>query len=144
MEYEFIWIYGSGLHAFVLANGHRIDWQFVLFQFAFQAFLFLSCIRRISIISQRTHAYDLLQSALIERHKNSAMTILNRSGTLSFLGGSLVIDGHYHCRLASFIGDGGTERWVAYPIMLWLIGFGGYLMNVERTSPKRTDGQPGN
>jgi hypothetical membrane protein len=31
--------------------------------------------------------------------------------------------------LVSFIGIGGTERWVAYPIMLWLTGIGGYLMN---------------
>ena len=27
-----------------------------------------------------------------------------------------------------FWGSGGTERWVAYPIVIWLIGFGGYLM----------------
>ncbi len=27
------------------------------------------------------------------------------------------------------IGLGGTERWVVYPFVLWLIGFGGYLMN---------------
>lgn len=33
--------------------------------------------------------------------------------------------------LISFIGIGGTERWVAYPIMLWLTGLGGYLMNKE-------------
>ena len=31
--------------------------------------------------------------------------------------------------LISFIGIGGLERWVAYPIMLWLTGFGGYLMS---------------
>lgn len=31
--------------------------------------------------------------------------------------------------LLPFIGEGGTERWVAYPIMLWLVGFGGYLLN---------------
>lgn len=31
--------------------------------------------------------------------------------------------------LISFIGVGGLERWVAYPIMLWLTGFGGYLMS---------------
>ena len=31
--------------------------------------------------------------------------------------------------LISIIGIGGMERWVAYPIMLWLTGFGGYLMN---------------
>ena len=28
-----------------------------------------------------------------------------------------------------FWGSGGTERWVAYPIVVWLIGFGGYLMS---------------
>jgi hypothetical membrane protein len=27
-------------------------------------------------------------------------------------------------------GIGGTERWIAYPIILWLAGFGGYLMGV--------------
>ena len=31
--------------------------------------------------------------------------------------------------IISFIGIGGIERWVAYPIMLWLTGFGSYLMN---------------
>jgi hypothetical membrane protein len=31
--------------------------------------------------------------------------------------------------LVPFIGAGGTERWVAYPLMLWLAGFGGYLMH---------------
>ncbi len=27
-----------------------------------------------------------------------------------------------------FLGLGGVERWVAYPIVLWITGFGGYLM----------------
>lgn len=27
------------------------------------------------------------------------------------------------------LGRGGTERWVAYPMMLWMTGFGGYLMS---------------
>lgn len=26
------------------------------------------------------------------------------------------------------LGSGGVERWVAYPLILWLVGFGGYLM----------------
>jgi len=30
------------------------------------------------------------------------------------------------------IGDGGTERWVAYPVVLWLTGFGGYLLNEKQ------------
>jgi hypothetical membrane protein len=34
--------------------------------------------------------------------------------------------------LISYIGIGGLERWVAYPIMLWLTGFGGYLMNEKQ------------
>lgn len=44
--------------------------------------------------------------------------------------------------LVSVIGEGGTERWVAYPIMLWLVGFGGYLMHDESYSPKISDGNP--
>ncbi len=31
--------------------------------------------------------------------------------------------------LLQYIGIGGTERWVAYPLMLWLTGMGGYLMS---------------
>ena len=30
------------------------------------------------------------------------------------------------------IGLGGTERWIVYPIMLWLTGLGGYLMNSKQ------------
>jgi hypothetical membrane protein len=30
--------------------------------------------------------------------------------------------------LVSSLGDGGTERWVAYPVVLWLVMFGGALM----------------
>jgi|AntRauTorckE6833_2_1112554.scaffolds.fasta_scaffold09822_3 hypothetical membrane protein len=28
------------------------------------------------------------------------------------------------------LGMGGTERWVVYPLLLWLIGFGGYLLGL--------------
>lgn len=30
--------------------------------------------------------------------------------------------------LIPLLGDGGTERWVAYPILLWTMGFGAYLL----------------
>jgi hypothetical membrane protein len=30
------------------------------------------------------------------------------------------------------IGDGGTERWVAYPVVLWLTGIGGYMLNAKQ------------
>lgn len=32
------------------------------------------------------------------------------------------------------LGDGGVERWVAYPVMLWLVVFGGYLLG--RSAPQ--------
>ena len=37
--------------------------------------------------------------------------------------------------LTAFLGAGGAERWVAYPIVLWLVVFGGYLMG---HSPRQT------
>lgn len=33
----------------------------------------------------------------------------------------------------SLIGPGGTERWLVYPLVLWLTGLGGYLMNTMTT-----------
>lgn len=33
--------------------------------------------------------------------------------------------------LVPIMGPGGVERWVAYPIMIWLIGFGAYLMSAD-------------
>jgi len=34
--------------------------------------------------------------------------------------------------LIPHLGDGGTERWVAYPILFWLTGLGGYILGAER------------
>lgn len=40
--------------------------------------------------------------------------------------------------IVPLLGPGGTERWVAYPIILWLVVFGGYLMNGNLlTKPKK-------
>ena len=37
------------------------------------------------------------------------------------------------------LGSGGTERWVAYPILLWLIGLGTYMLGLsKKTSLKYT------
>ena len=30
-----------------------------------------------------------------------------------------------------YFGAGGTERWVAYPVVFWLIGFGGFLLGLK-------------
>lgn len=35
------------------------------------------------------------------------------------------------------LGSGGTERWVAYPIVIWLIGFGGYLLGTHSIHKKQ-------
>jgi hypothetical membrane protein len=34
--------------------------------------------------------------------------------------------------LVAALGSGGIERWVAYPLLLWVVGFGGYLLGGER------------
>lgn len=34
-----------------------------------------------------------------------------------------------------FLGLGGLERWIAYPLILWMIGFGGYLMGLSKIGP---------
>jgi hypothetical protein len=35
-------------------------------------------------------------------------------------------------------GHGGTERMIAYPAMLWLLAFGGYLMAQPQPQGERT------
>jgi hypothetical membrane protein len=44
-------------------------------------------------------------------------------GVISLL--SLALNG----ALDAVVGVGGIERWIAYPVVLWLAGFGGYLMS---------------
>ena len=57
--------------------------------------------------------------------------------------GSLVLSGPLS---ASDLGAGGVERWVAYPVVLWVVAFGGYLLGaaVSGTGERRRDsGRPG-
>ena len=46
--------------------------------------------------------------------------------------GSLLLSGPLS---ASDLGAGGVERWVAYPVVLWVVAFGGYLLGAA--SPAR-------
>jgi hypothetical protein len=32
------------------------------------------------------------------------------------------------------LGEGGIERWVAYPVVLWLVAFGAYVLGSERAA----------
>lgn len=56
-------------------------------------------------------------------------------GTISLLSLFLAIF-LGEARLMGVLGDGGVERWVAYPVVLWLVGFGGYLLG---RSPQQQD-----
>jgi hypothetical membrane protein len=37
--------------------------------------------------------------------------------------------------LTNTLGAGGIERWIAYPIVLWMVCYGGYVLGGERNSP---------
>ena len=37
------------------------------------------------------------------------------------------------------LGDGGIERWIAYPTILWLVAFGGYLLAVRPDELRRQE-----
>jgi hypothetical membrane protein len=41
--------------------------------------------------------------------------------------------------IVPFIGLGGTERWLVYPIVLWITGLGGYLMNLTTAKTLATN-----
>jgi hypothetical membrane protein len=39
----------------------------------------------------------------------------------------------------TIMGMGGVERWVAYPIILWILGLGGYLLGVGSQAKEKSD-----
>lgn len=53
--------------------------------------------------------------------------------TLIFLFLGIILPGI----IVPILGVGGTERWVAYPLILWLTAFGGYLMSSRKHLSKR-------
>jgi hypothetical protein len=50
---------------------------------------------------------------------------------LAFLGLISLIFLFFSGMFIPVLGDGGTERFVAYPVVIWAIGFGGYLTGNE-------------
>jgi hypothetical membrane protein len=50
---------------------------------------------------------------------------------LGFLGLISLIFLFFSAMIIPVLGDGGTERFVAYPVVIWAIGFGGYLIGNE-------------
>jgi len=55
-------------------------------------------------------------------------------GSVFFYG--LVIGGPHPL---AFLGGGGIERWVAYPLILWILAFGGYLLGTPGTRLRHPD-----
>ena len=52
---------------------------------------------------------------------------------------SLVLSGPLS---SSELGAGGVERWVAYPVVLWVVAFGGYLLGAGSPAPARAGQRP--
>jgi hypothetical protein len=40
------------------------------------------------------------------------------------------------------LGDGGIERWIAYPAVLWLAVYGGSLMATPESAPETSETSP--
>jgi hypothetical protein len=55
--------------------------------------------------------------------------------------GSLLFSGPL---AASDLGAGGVERWVVYPVVLWVVAFGGYLLGAGPAAQTRLAGRAGN
>ena len=66
-----------------------------------------------------------LASSRITKKPFSTIAIVLSVVNLSFL----VVGVIFPHSIVPVLGAGGTERWVVYPLILWLTGFGGYLMN---------------
>jgi hypothetical protein len=59
-------------------------------------------------------------------------TLLGATSLVAIVLGIFLIDGTPVARL----GEGGIERWNAYPIVLWLVAHGSYLIGrTDRTKP---------
>lgn len=56
---------------------------------------------------------------LIKGYLGKAGVVIGTASLIFLFGANLFIP---------YWGSGGTERWVAYPILIWLIAFGGYLL----------------
>lgn len=59
---------------------------------------------------------------------SSRMTRAPFSYLLALLGIVSLVFLFFSSVFIPVLGDGGTERFVAYPLVLWMVGFGGYLV----------------
>jgi hypothetical membrane protein len=68
-------------------------------------------------------------AAMLSAHVQSGpfrvVSLLLGATTLGWLIFAIVASG---TPVFDELGDGGVERWVAYPVVLWMVAFGGYLL----------------
>ncbi len=103
-------LFGVGVLGVGVFNG---SWGGIHATFAMITFLFGAVS---AIVAYRIESFPM-------RYVSVALGVISLFSLLSymFMGDSGPL---------SALGIGGVERWVAYPILLWSLGFGGYLMGV--------------
>jgi hypothetical membrane protein len=69
----------------------------------------------------------------IERSPMTYFSVIMGVVTLVFLGFLGIMEGTASSNYLG-LGVGGIERMVAYPLLLWVVGFGGYLMGSSQSS----------
>ncbi|MBZ0288322.1 MAG: DUF998 domain-containing protein [Anaerolineae bacterium] len=68
-------------------------------------------------------------SSRVSRAPFRYIAILLGATTLVFL----ILAFFFSSVIFPILGDGGTERWIAYPSVLWITGFGGYLLALQES-----------
>lgn len=79
----------------------------------------------VALITFASGGVAAILSAKTTKSPFSYISIILGLITLSFLFLGVV----FPHSIVPILGSGGTERWAAYPVMIWLIGYGGYLMS---------------
>lgn len=99
-------IFGLGVFGVGIFPGHVVFWHgiFALVTFTFGS---ITCITAFKIVPPPLRYIGICIGTM----------------SLIFLYGANIF--------IPYIGAGGTERWVAYPVVLWLIGFGGFLLGTK-------------
>lgn len=69
------------------------------------------------------------------RYLSAALGVIT---LVSLLLGEFLVNGGGNLGPVASLGGGGIERWIAYPVVLWLVGFGGYLLGGPTRDTSRT------
>jgi hypothetical membrane protein len=76
---------------------------------------------------------EALGTAVVVRGPMKAVSLVAGFAGLVFVGVMVIGDGG-NPEIFGPIGHGGAERMIVYPVMLWLLAFGGYLLGRQQPS----------